>query len=45
MFSGLKIWAILTLLAFLCFATLVGFQVWEYVYYGSDPSVWPAVAL
>lgn len=43
MFSGLKIWTLLTVLAFLCFVALVVFQVWEYVYYSADPSVWPAV--
>jgi hypothetical protein len=37
-----RILSILAIAAALCFVALIALQVWEHVYYGQPPSVWPA---
>jgi len=42
--SSNKVFGILAILAFVCFAALIALQVLEFTYYRAEPSLWPVVA-
>lgn len=42
MSSSNKLFGILAIVAFVCFAALIALQVAEWSYYRAEPSLWPA---